>query len=213
MAEFLIPLWSRSDRTLEGHPSPGEAIQKLTFDGQKEAAANSTKRNSPIMIHLVASLKATLLLFFTVLCVVRAANTTNEVRSCSNVLERHEWSVSTTSCSKPGSILRCRRTLTPHQQHQYTTAVQCLQRLPATSSFRAVKTRFDDFQALHINLTPEVHLVVRVLITARRDARLTVFRDNSFRGIVVSSVYSSGHCAASAGTMGHYRKLFFYSCR
>ena len=54
--------------------------------------------------------------------------------------------------------------MTTTQKYKYISAVKCLQRLPATSSFAGVKTRFDDFQALHISLSRKVHLVVGPLI-------------------------------------------------
>jgi hypothetical protein len=55
-----------------------------------------------------------------------------------------------------------RRTLTAIQKREYIQAVQCLQKLPATTSYKGVKTRFDDFQALHMSSADKVHLVVSV---------------------------------------------------
>lgn len=55
-----------------------------------------------------------------------------------------------------------RRVLSNAQKLEYITAVQCLQRLPGISNLQGAKTRFDDFQALHVTLSEEVHLVVSI---------------------------------------------------
>ena len=57
-------------------------------------------------------------------------------------------------------LTHTRRTLSASQKEQYINAVKCMQSLPAKSIFDGVKTRFDDFQALHINMTLSIHYVV-----------------------------------------------------
>jgi hypothetical protein len=77
------------------------------------------------------------------------------------------------------------------QREQYIKAVKCLQSLPATSAFEGVKTRFDDFQALHINQTDAVHFVVWKLINPLVTSVIgrMYSRDIFFRGIADSWVY------------------------
>ncbi|KAJ7845471.1 tyrosinase [Mycena leptocephala] len=61
------------------------------------------------------------------------------------------------------------RALSNSQKSDFITAVQCLQRLPSTSNnLRGAKTRFDDFQAIHVALSEEVHLVGQFLPWHRR---------------------------------------------
>ncbi|KAF8201276.1 monooxygenase [Mycena galopus ATCC 62051] len=71
-------------------------------------------------------------------------------------------------CSHP-ALRQEWRVLSNSQKSDYITAVQCLQRLPSISNnLRGAKTRFDDFQAIHVTLSLDVHLVGQFLPWHRR---------------------------------------------
>ncbi|KAF8802282.1 tyrosinase [Phlegmacium glaucopus] len=67
---------------------------------------------------------------------------------CKNLLQRREW-----------------RTLDATEKNDYINAVKCLQSRPAFEphSMSGVQTRFDDFQASHIQLADRVHLTGQFL--------------------------------------------------
>ena len=55
-----------------------------------------------------------------------------------------------------------RRTLNDTEKIDYISAVRCLQSRPAFElrAISAIQSRFDDFQAVHIQLADRVHLTV-----------------------------------------------------
>ena len=60
----------------------------------------------------------------------------------------------------------CRRKLNNSEKANYIKAIKCLQaRPPLHRNIAAVKTRFDEFQALHINVADRVHTTVNFATT------------------------------------------------
>ena len=57
-----------------------------------------------------------------------------------------------------------RRTLNDTEKNDYISAVKCLQSRPAFEprAISAIQSRFDDFQALHIQVADRVHLTVSI---------------------------------------------------
>lgn len=52
-----------------------------------------------------------------------------------------------------------RRTLSTAQKQAYISAVKCLQAKPSRLAdvYAASRSRYDDFQASHVDLTPQIH--------------------------------------------------------
>jgi tyrosinase len=80
-----------------------------------------------------------------------------------------------------------RRQLNKLQQLDYIRAVKCLYSLPSKTQLMQGKarTRFEDFMALHISLTDEIHGVGQFLPWHRRMLRVyeeTLRTECSYRG-------------------------------
>lgn len=80
---------------------------------------------------------------------------------CKQILERKEWYVVDISISTSINIQLLRRALTDDEKQSYIDAVKCLQTQPAHNTSRPASwTRFDEFQAHHIDIAIQVHYVV-----------------------------------------------------
>ena len=89
-----------------------------------------------------------------------AAHGDNE---CKDLLQRREWChLSSTSLHLDLLMIYGRRKLNNIEKADYIEAIKCLQsRPPLHQHIEAVKTRFDEFQALHIDVADRVHTTVR----------------------------------------------------
>jgi tyrosinase len=94
---------------------------------------------------------------------------------CPEILERKEWYVVDISILTLIYSVLLRRALTDEEKKSYTDAVRCLQTQPARNTSQPASwTRFDEFQAHHIQIATQVHYVVST----------TYF--SSFRGVFSS---------------------------
>ncbi|KAJ6551281.1 hypothetical protein B0H19DRAFT_1263951 [Mycena capillaripes] len=141
-----------------------------TYDGEAESTTAAKKRDVPAWLIILTS---TLLVFISTLlaflAVMAFAATHPAVRPYSPTPTMAPLGPTQAEiCARP-ALRREWRVLSNIQKLDYITAVQCLQRLPSiTSNLRGARTRFDDFQAIHVVLSEEVHLVGQFLPWHRR---------------------------------------------
>lgn len=69
--------------------------------------------------------------------------------------------ITAVACDAP-AVRKEWRALSQTEQLAYLEAVQCLHGLPAQTSdvWTGTRSRYDDFHALHINMTEKIHFVV-----------------------------------------------------
>jgi hypothetical protein len=85
-------------------------------------------------------------------------------RVCKNLHQRQEWYDFEYFKTQFSRLNFLRRTLTDTQKGEYIKAVKCLHSHPAKEPvFAEAKSRFDEFQAYHIQQADSVHLVVSLL--------------------------------------------------
>jgi tyrosinase len=84
---------------------------------------------------------------------------------CKDLLQRREWcnlSIDLSSFRFTDNFCG-RRKLNNTEKANYIKAVKCLQaRPPLHQNIAAVRTRFDEFQALHIDVADRVHTTVNL---------------------------------------------------
>ena len=87
---------------------------------------------------------------------------------CNDLLQRREWcNIFSSTCLLFDLLAVCgRRKLNNAEKANYIKAVKCLQaRPPLHQNIAAVRTRFDEFQALHIDVADRVHTTVNFATT------------------------------------------------
>ena len=112
-----------------------------------------------------------------------------------------------------------RRTLNDTEKNDYISAVKCLQSRPAFEprAISAIQSRFDDFQALHIQVADRVHLTVStnkfhdVNVNHNAPSEIALIRAISYLGTDIFYVSTKMRCEQNVGTKGPLRKFFFFS--
>lgn len=103
-----------------------------------------------------------------------------------------------------------RRTLSRGEKAEYIKAVKCLQSHPALDSVMPeARTRFDEFQAYHIQAADGIHLLVRYYFLALFpciEYKLRLSRVSFCRGTGTISEAMKKRCAMSADTAAHSRQ-------
>ena len=118
-------------------------------------------------------------------------------------LRRHLKTKPSTTCSlKTAHRRREWDSLSAREKRSYIKAVQCLQTIPSISGDLApgAQSRFDDFQAAHMNQTLTVHATVRYqdLKPALRKLLIMFRRATSWRGIATISMLTRLPCERNA---------------
>ena len=92
-----------------------------------------------------------------------------ETNKCKDLLQRREWYHLSSTYSRLDLLIVCaRRKLSDAEKANYIQAVKCLQsRPPLYQNIEAVRTRFDEFQALHIHVADRVHTTVNFPTTTK----------------------------------------------
>ncbi len=107
-----------------------------------------------------------------------------------------------------------RRALKDHEKKCYIKAVKCLQSRPAHNTSRPASwTRFDEFQATHIELGTKIHYVVSVLVepSSYLPTWSIYVRGNFFPGIDISWKRMRMHFEMNADIKAHNRMFFLPS--
>ena len=101
--------------------------------------------------------------FFVVTLAAPWDDVASHYSSCEHILKRKDWYVVVTFHHGCYWRQTFRRALSDDEKKAYIDAVKCLQSRPARNTSRPASwTRFDEFQAHHIELALQIHSVVSI---------------------------------------------------